>query len=599
VTDDAQRLTRDAAAALGRGSPIEACELARRATESAPDDLRAAHTYVLALARSGATTRASAEYERLGLGTAGVTADPGLLVDLAALGARLAKDAALRLPDDDPGRRAALRDAARRYGRSASADPTGYCAVNAASLHLLADDRDQAAEWARRAVEDCHTVAVSDPLGAYWRAATLAEAQLVLGERADAVAELERAAGVTLPDLAPRFATRRQLQLLTAVDVAAADLLTHLPVPGVAAFSGHRLVEDAATEQELSDAMDGLLEQLGIGVGYGSLACGADILWAEGLVRRDAEVHIVLPCDVEPFLDASVRPGGEGWVRRFAAVLESSTTVDVVAPGGFVDDTRFRYAGDLAQGRAVLRAGWMAAPAHLLAVWDGDEPDGVAGTASDVARWRASGREAHTIAPVGARVRGAAPSTSADAGTVDWLISAALFGDFDGFGSLDDHQLPDFVDGTLTAIAAVLDRHQAHIRFRNSWGDGVYVVCPTAAHAAAIAIELQAAVDRRPVTEPQLRLGGHAGPMFSRFDPVQGRTTWWGRSVTTAARIEPRTPEGEVYVTEEFAALLALEPDAPAHAEYVGEVATAKGFGHLPLYVLRARPDATARSRAS
>jgi class 3 adenylate cyclase len=69
-------------------------------------------------------------------------------------------------------------------------------------------------------------------------------------------------------------------------------------------------------------------------------------------------------------------------------------------------------------------------------------------------------------------------------------------------------------------------------------------------------------------------------------------STYWGRSVVTAARIEPRTPEGEVYVTEPFAALLALDPAAGIAAEYVGHLRTAKGFGELPMYVLRRRsPD--------
>ena len=45
-------------------------------------------------------------------------------------------------------------------------------------------------------------------------------------------------------------------------------------------------------------------------------------------------------------------------------------------------------------------------------------------------------------------------------------------------------------------------------------------------------------------------------------DPVSHKPTYWGRELTRAARIEPRTPEGEVYVTDAFAALLVLEPGA-------------------------------------
>ena len=57
--------------------------------------------------------------------------------------------------------------------------------------------------------------------------------------------------------------------------------------------------------------------------------------------------------------------------------------------------------------------------------------------------------------------------------------------------------------------------------------------------------------------------------------------------MTRAARIEPRTPEGEVYVTDTFAASLSLEPNATALCEYVGMVTTAKGFETIPMYRLR------------
>ena len=79
------------------------------------------------------------------------------------------------------------------------------------------------------------------------------------------------------------------------------------------------------------------------------------------------------------------------------------------------------------------------------------------------------------------------------------------------------------------------------------------------------------------------------GPVMAIVDPVTHRPTYWGRELTRAARIEPRTPEGEVYVTDAFAALLSLEPDVPFATEYVGRVTTAKDFETIPMYRLRRR----------
>jgi hypothetical protein len=41
-----------------------------------------------------------------------------------------------------------------------------------------------------------------------------------------------------------------------------------------------------------------------------------------------------------------------------------------------------------------------------------------------------------------------------------------------------------------------------------------------------------------------------------------------------------------VYVTDQFAALLALEPDVETTCQYVGRLPTAKDFGTFPMYVL-------------
>jgi len=60
--------------------------------------------------------------------------------------------------------------------------------------------------------------------------------------------------------------------------------------------------------------------------------------------------------------------------------------------------------------------------------------------------------------------------------------------------------------------------------------------------------------------------------------------------VSRTARIEPVTPPGEVYVTEQFAARLALEP-AGFGCDYVGQVPAAKGYGTMRMYHLHAPPE--------
>ena len=59
--------------------------------------------------------------------------------------------------------------------------------------------------------------------------------------------------------------------------------------------------------------------------------------------------------------------------------------------------------------------------------------------------------------------------------------------------------------------------------------------------------------------------------------------------MTQTARIEPRTPEGEIYTTYPFAALAVLVGDESFDTQYVGTLPTAKGYGSLPLFALRRR----------
>ncbi len=75
------------------------------------------------------------------------------------------------------------------------------------------------------------------------------------------------------------------------------------------------------------------------------------------------------------------------------------------------------------------------------------------------------------------------------------------------------------------------------------------------------ALDMRDAMDLKAAGLPEtlkLRLGGHLGPVYELDDPVTDRPNYYGAHISRAARIEPITPEGCVYVPETFAAMLAL-----------------------------------------
>ena len=168
-----------------------------------------------------------------------------------------------------------------------------------------------------------------------------------------------------------------------------------------------------------------------------------------------------------------------------------------------------------------------------------------------------------------------------------------LFGDIRGFSKLGDAELPRFVDSVLGPFAEVIDRYGADVLLANTWGDGLYLVFDDAGKAARCALDLQTAmagIDLATAGLPDhlaLRIGGHLGPVYSGQDPIIKQQNFFGAHVSRAARIEPVTPEGCVYVTETFAAVLAIHNAAEFTCDYVGMTEAAKDYGKMRMVLLR------------
>jgi hypothetical protein len=571
-----------------RGELLAAYDLASRALAEHPQHVGLRHRAVLLLARAGATRSAARRFAELAL------TDERAVEDVAALEARIAKDFALA--GNGAARRGKAAEAAALYAGVHRRTGGYYPAINAATLFLLAGRDADAESHARAALAG----AAGAPAGgedAYYRHATMAEAHLVLGDLERSRAALAQAAAAPFRDQAAYAATRRQLRLICGARGADPSFLEVLHTPRVIHYCGHRLAGAqgrlrAADLPALRQSVDAWLADRDVGFGYGALASGADILVAEALLARGAELHVVLPFAREEFVAASVADGGPDWVARFDACLARAASLSFATEDSYLgDDALFPYAARLAMGLAVLRAAYLDTGAEQLALWDGQPPAGVAGTAVDVAAWRALGRP-QTVIPTPVRPVPAAAAGPVRAGT-GRAPRAMIFGDIKGFSKLRDAEIPRFVDHVLGAMARALEPHEGDILFHNTWGDGLFLVLRDSVAAARCALDLQAAVDRLDraalglPAHLGLRLGAHTGPVYGQRDPLLRRDNFFGAHVSRAARIEPITPVGDVYVTEAFAAELALQPALPVRCDYVGHMPAAKGYGSLRMYLLR------------
>src|SRR4051812_34526139 len=233
---------------------------------------------IAALARAGATEIA---WDRLSALPAASSGDAAALT----VRGRLLKDRASGAGGDR--KLQLLRDAARAYGEAAKVSGSTYPMINAATLLRLSGDCEAARQGAQ---ETLLTLAKSpdEPETPYWRAATRAEALLLLDREAEAGAALVEAVALAPRAWEDHAATLRQFALILAEQGREAGWLDPLRPPRSLHFGGHMAFSGERGPTGLLREIEDALEQERVGFGYGALAAGADIIVAEALLARGA-----------------------------------------------------------------------------------------------------------------------------------------------------------------------------------------------------------------------------------------------------------------------------------------------------------------------
>ncbi|WP_346764936.1 tetratricopeptide repeat-containing protein [Caulobacter sp. 602-2] len=570
---------------LRRGEHLSAYDLARRALDEDGHSLTLAHAAVLSLARAGATDFARTEFVRLGLA---VSDDPEAL----SLGGRLLKDVALSA--EGARRRAFARASARAYVAAAASGGGRYGLVNAATMSLLAGDMGQASELATGAIDLAGQPAGQGEAG-YFDRASRAEALFLLG-RQQAAADMLTAAVAQAPgSLSAHASTLRQLSMIAAEIGAPTSWLEILRPPATAHFTGHMFTaREPGEEAALKARMADLVRAQRIGFGYGGLAAGADILWAETLLAAGGELHVVAPLGLASYVETSVRPFGERWVGRFEACLARAASVRFAARDPYAgDDEVFAYASRFAIGCAILRAEGLSTRAVQVAVWDGRSAAGPAGASADIAYWRETGRP-QAILPFERPAPDAALAAASPA-TSERGVKAMLFIDVRGFGALHDAQVPAFFEVIMAGMAEAIAGLSAPPEHVETWGDGVFLVFDQpsdAAEAALVLLETHRRLNLRARGLPRhlaLRIGGHYGPVHLRVNPITGAQAVVGAHVVVAARIEPDVAPGAAYVSEAMAGILATRHADRFRCGYVGRTSPRKSFPPVSIFNLSRR----------
>jgi class 3 adenylate cyclase/tetratricopeptide (TPR) repeat protein len=599
------------------GEPLLAYDIVAEGLKLWPTETRLRQLMALALLRSGAVQQALELLQKL------VDEDNRDEETLGLL-ARAHKDFANRATD--PAETTKQWGQAYEIYASSYERTRGYWSgINAATIARYLNDKEQALVLANRVTDQCLQElarGTADPGELYWLQATLGEAALIRGELSDAIkwyTEAGRGAGGRYGDLA---STRRNARLLFTV----MDLDPHerqrieacFPIPRVVVFAGHMIDQPGRLTPrfpnylapKVYEQIADTLKRLDAGIGAASAACGSDILFLEAMLKRGGEINIILPFIKEEFIKTSVSlvPGTD-WGSRFEAVLEQATQVIVASENRASGNAMvYEYANLLLDGLAILRAKMLDTELIPLVVWDGGAGDGPGGTSSLIQHWRSHGLEPEIIditrlvAVTPPRDSGAAaapaavPRSDAVAPVSRGFteeIRAMLFADVVASSKIMEEQVPNFVEHFMGAINKLVAESPYKPLMKNTWGDALYGVFASVQDAGNFALQLRDLVcdtewqAQGLPKELNLRISLHAGPVYCYKEPVFKELEYAGSHIVRAARIEPITPPGQVYASQQFAALASTQRVQGFTCEYVGRIPLPKHAGIIPLYLVR------------
>ncbi|MDB6027924.1 MAG: uncharacterized protein JWM68_4147 [Verrucomicrobiales bacterium] len=603
-------------AALKLGESFLAFDIAAEGLENFKGDLRLTQLQALALARTGATRRANELLEQLRLSGHQDEETLGIL-------ARTHKDFWL-ISTDAKEKTHHLKMSFSLYAEAYRRNHGYYSGVNAAATALLAGQKDIAYQLAHAVAELCRSTLETLDVESeerYWLQATLAESYLIQGNLLMAERFYKNASDFGGQHWVVLNRTRSQARLLLEAVGKRPNVLDNcFKLPRIVVCSGHMFDRIGraqprfphALEERVRQEIRRKLAQMEAQVGFSSLACGTDMLFAEALLERGGEVNIVLPFSKSDFKKASVDFLPDTTLaERFESILANAATVTVLNEFGEAKDgAAYEYCNQALKGLALLKGQFLGIDVMPLAIWDGRKGDGRGGTQNFVEYWEKRGSKVEIVylqqilteekivttevpPPPVASPELPKPEASRVHDVLEQEVKAMLFADIVGYTKLSEIQVPSFVHHFMGKLAALMDSMKNPPIVKNTWGDAIYCVFDHVSHAGLFALALREMVHSTNWAELNLpadlniRIALHAGPVYPCFDPVLRRLTFLGSHVNRTARIEPIVEEGQVYVSQAFAALSAAEAVKEYVCDYVGTKQLAKKFGATPVFLVR------------
>jgi hypothetical protein len=527
--------------------------------------------HITTLARSGALDRAWALFREAGYEQD--TQNPSAL----AVKGRLLKDQALAANTSD--KREGLARAAAAYAAADALAPQPWLLINVAALTALQGKTPEAVALADQVLNRIAPgqVVAETP---YWLGATRAEAFLIKGMVGEADAALGEARAHDPTGYGDHASTLKQFARLIAASKGSAVWLDKHRPPTSLHFAGHLGIAADQTSA-LREQVDAILTEQRVGFGYGALAAGADIVIAEALLARGAELHLVLPTALDDFVALSVVPYGREWQQRFETCRAAAQSVHVASSAGrqLFEPLAAALSADLAMGAAMLNAERLESKALQLLVVDGDEGPygGGLATARDGMIWKRTGQKQCVL--VENRSANVSPSSTRHEGRPDRCLTALLRLDFEGLDTLGDAGFAEAMDNGITPFLARANKLKDQPTHTVQHGNARVIAFPDPSSAALFAKRL---LRLDPPACWPLRLSGHYGLVMKADD------TLIGPALSALEDVAHAGMAGVLTVSENFATALQLAQIKPARSpvQYVGDVYLRSAGAETRLFTL-------------
>jgi len=438
------------------------------------------------------------------------------------------------------------------YDKNFQITKSYYTGINAASMSTLAGQGRRGKELAQEVLN-----VLKDPENDFWEAATQAEAYLLLKERAKSEEAYLRARRLAGTDWGKINSVYNQLWLIKHYLPVPANVLKVFSPPVVVAFVGHMIDHPerkhprfpASIETGVKNALMNNIKSINAKIGYCSLACGGDILFAEAMEELGGELNLFLPFKQSDFIEASVRFAGEGWVERFNRLL-NKYPVTYMTQGTYDGHADlFLLQTGIIFGQSILRSlSNHQEPTLLSVLSEQDQKRKTGGTRDTVVLWPFPKNHisvnpdvflSYSPEPVADEITHFPPASHRP---VLYVVKCDLASD----DKLNKIVLQEMEAGSLPS-PIVLDIKEDHLLagFKTIFG----------------AMELCEAISKtivRPFQQTStIRISMHVGPIHVNPENVKQELS--GDVINMIERLHNLTLPGSIYATSVVAAVLALE----------------------------------------